>query len=50
MFKVNNKNTRTYFTPCSIASTVNFEQVINKVMNVILPVIYGLKFSILYFV
>ena len=36
MFKVNNKNTRTYFTPGSIASTVNFEQVINKVMNVIL--------------
>ena len=32
MFKVNNKDTRTYFnfkiTPCSTVSTVNFEYVI----------------------
>ena len=27
MFKVNNKDTRTYFTPCSSVSIVNFEQV-----------------------
>ena len=27
MFKVNNKVTRTYFTPCSSVSIVNFEQV-----------------------
>ena len=25
MFKVNNRNTRTYFTPCSSVSIVNFE-------------------------
>ena len=29
MFKVNNKDTRTYFTPCSSVSIVNFEQVKN---------------------
>ena len=28
MFKVNNKDTRTYFTPCSSVSVVNFEHVI----------------------
>ena len=28
MFKVNKKDTRTYFTPCSSVSIVNFEQVI----------------------
>ena len=27
MFKVNSKDTRTYFTPCSSVSIVNFEQV-----------------------
>ena len=27
MFKVNNKDTRTYFTHCSSVSIVNFEQV-----------------------
>ena len=27
MFKVNNKDTRTYFTPCSSVSAVNFEHV-----------------------
>ena len=27
IFKVNNINTRTYFTPCSSVSIVNFEQV-----------------------
>ena len=26
MFKGNNKDTRTYFTPCSSVSIVNFEQ------------------------
>ena len=28
MFKVNNKDTTTYFTPCSSVSIVNFEHVI----------------------
>ena len=28
MFNVNNKDTRTYFTPCSSVSIVNFEHVI----------------------
>ena len=28
MFKVNNKDTRTYFTPCSNVCIVNFEHVI----------------------
>ena len=28
MFKVNNKDIRTYFTPCSSVSIVNFEHVI----------------------
>ena len=27
MFKVNNKDTRTYFTPCSSVPIVNFEHV-----------------------
>ena len=27
MFKVNNKDTRTYFTPCSSVSIVNFQHV-----------------------
>ena len=27
MFKVNNNDTRTYFTPCSSVSIVNFEHV-----------------------
>ena len=27
MFKVNNRNTRTSFTPCASVSTINFEQV-----------------------
>ena len=27
MFKVNNKDTRTYFTPFSSVSIVNFEQI-----------------------
>ena len=27
MFKINNKDTRTNFTPCSIVSIVNFEQI-----------------------
>ena len=36
MFKVNNKDTRTtpsYFTPCSLVSTVNFEQVNANICN-----------------
>ena len=28
MFKVNNKDARTYFIPCSTVSMVNFEHVI----------------------
>ena len=42
MFKINNKDTRTYFIPCSTVSMVNFEHVIAgwEVIGIVLQV-YG---------
>ena len=40
MFKVNSKDTRTYFIPCSTVSMVNFEHVIAgwEVIGILLQV------------